>query len=197
MQSAIKSCAPVAAIVALDGLHEPDVPLLDQVHHVAVGAPILVGDLHHQPQVRRHQAGGGVAVARLHVAGGELVLFGLAEQRVLLHLAHVGLERVILGDRGVAVGAPLDHHGQGCVVDGVVRGEIGVDELALRQHDIFIAIRLFSRLGLLPLAHGGLGFAVRVLYLLGFLWIQGASHSEGEQSLKLVAGLAPDDRARL
>jgi hypothetical protein len=50
-------------IVALHGLHQADVALLDEVHDVLVGAAILVRELHHEAQVRRHQARRGAHVA--------------------------------------------------------------------------------------------------------------------------------------
>jgi hypothetical protein len=56
---------PAVGVVALHGLHEADVALLDEVHEVAVGAAVLVGDLHHQAEVGRHHARRGFDVARL------------------------------------------------------------------------------------------------------------------------------------
>jgi hypothetical protein len=44
---------PAVRVVALHRLHEADVALLHEVHEVAVGAAVLVGDLHHQAEVRR------------------------------------------------------------------------------------------------------------------------------------------------
>ena len=87
-------------VVALHGLHQADVPLLDEVHDVLVGAPVLVGDLHHEAQVRRHQPRGGRRVLRLdELLGQRLRLLG-REQRVPLHLAQVRRERIEALDRG-------------------------------------------------------------------------------------------------
>jgi hypothetical protein len=46
---------PAVGIELLHRLDQADVPLLHQVEQVLVGAAILVGDLHHQAQVRGHQ----------------------------------------------------------------------------------------------------------------------------------------------
>ena len=57
------SFTPRYGIVLLHRVDEADVPLLDQVEDVAVGAPVLLGDLHDQPQVGGDEAG-GQALAR-------------------------------------------------------------------------------------------------------------------------------------
>ena len=56
-------------VVLLHRLHEPDVPLLDEVEELEGGAAVLVGDLHHQAQVGGDQLVGGVARRRSRGSG--------------------------------------------------------------------------------------------------------------------------------
>ena len=62
-------------------------------------AVVLVGELHHQPQVGGDQPVGGLHVAGVAVAHGQRVLLLAGEQRVAGDLGHVGLERVRRGER--------------------------------------------------------------------------------------------------
>ncbi len=86
-------------IVPLDGLHQPDVALLDQVHDVAVGAAVLVGDLDHKAKVGGHEGGRGLHVAGFGVAHGQRVLFIRGQQRMALDLPKIDLQRIELRQR--------------------------------------------------------------------------------------------------
>jgi hypothetical protein len=73
-------------------LHQPDVPLLDEVGHAdAVGA-VLVGDLHHETEVRGHQTVPGLEVTLLEATGQLLLLLDLQE-RVAVDLREVERQR--------------------------------------------------------------------------------------------------------
>jgi len=67
---------------------------LDEVHDVFVGAPVLVRELDHEPQVRGDEARGRVDVLRRLVVLRERLLFFRREERVPLDLTEVGLKRV-------------------------------------------------------------------------------------------------------
>jgi len=81
-------------VVSLDGLHQADVPLLDEIHDVAVRAPVFVRELHHEPEVRRDEPRGGIHVAGLRIVDGDAMLLLGSEQRVPLDLVHVDLKRI-------------------------------------------------------------------------------------------------------
>jgi hypothetical protein len=74
-------------VVALDRLHQADVPLLNEVHDVSVSAAIFVGNFYDEPKIGRDQSGRHFRVLRGHEALGEgLRLLGTKE-RVPLDLA--------------------------------------------------------------------------------------------------------------
>ncbi len=130
-------------VVALDRLHEADVALLHEVHDVLVGAPVLVGDLDHEPEVRGDEPCGSRDVARADVLDGERVLLVGREQRVALDLAQVLLHRVEAcerSSRGGDRGYRLVAFGE-AVVDDFPGG---LDDLVVAFARAFL-VRLFAR----------------------------------------------------
>src|SRR5262249_8703121 len=69
---------------------------------VLVGAAILVGDLHDQPEVGLDQLASRLGVAVLDQPRRERALFLRGEQRIAPRLAHVHGHRVALGERAFA-----------------------------------------------------------------------------------------------
>ena len=80
----------LAPVELLDGVHQPEVALLDQVEQRQAGRLVLLGDRHHEAQVRLDE----LALGLLALAGGaaQLTLLGRGEL----------LARVELCDRFVA-----------------------------------------------------------------------------------------------
>src|SRR6185369_707261 len=75
---------PPVRIVFLDGAHEPEATLLDQVGQERRSRAALPGNLRHQPEVALHQGSGDGRIARLAIAAGEPRLFLAAQQRCVL-----------------------------------------------------------------------------------------------------------------
>ena len=87
-----------APVVALDGLHEADVPLLDQVEEAEAAAGIAAGDRDDKTQVRLDQAPAGALIATLEgLREGDLL--GGGQKRNLGDLAQVEADRVLGGTR--------------------------------------------------------------------------------------------------
>ena len=82
----------------LDGAHEAEVPLLDEVEERHIGAPVVAGDGHDEAEVRLDQAHPRGVVAGV-LAARELPLLFARQQRPGADLADVGLERVCGGNR--------------------------------------------------------------------------------------------------
>ncbi len=79
-------------VEALDGPQQAEVALLDQVLQAQPLAGVAAGDVDDQAQVGAHHAVAGLAVAVLDPVG-ELLLLVRVEQRRLVDLAQVGLQR--------------------------------------------------------------------------------------------------------
>src|SRR5438309_1850025 len=88
-------------VVFLHRVHQAHVPFLDQIEQAEGGAPVFVGDLDHQPQIRGHQPVGDLGVVRLLELHRQPVLLFAREQRVPRHLCHVALQRI--GARQIAL----------------------------------------------------------------------------------------------
>ncbi len=64
-----------------DGLHEPDVALLNEVAERKPVTGIAAGHMDHEAQMRQHEALGRIEVVRLAQPGGELELLVGREHR--------------------------------------------------------------------------------------------------------------------
>ena len=99
----------LAPVELLDGVHEAEVALLDQVQQRQAGGLILLGDRDDQAQVRLHE--GLLGLLALHDGAAELALLRGGE--ALGRLGHLGLggppsldglgqaDLVVLGQQGV------------------------------------------------------------------------------------------------
>jgi hypothetical protein len=90
---------PAIGVELLDRLDQADVALLHEVEQVLIRALVLVGDLHHEPQVGGHQPSARLLVPVLDPPHRELVLLLAGQQRVAPHLGHVLAHRVAPGER--------------------------------------------------------------------------------------------------
>src|SRR5438132_7794545 len=106
-------------VVFLHRVHQAYVSFLDQIEQVEGRAPVFVGDLHHQPQIRGHQPVRDLRVVRLLELHRQPVLLFAREQRVPRHLRHVALQRIgarqiaLDGDRQLRVGGRFQLVGAG------------------------------------------------------------------------------------
>jgi hypothetical protein len=91
----------LVGVVALHRLQQAHVSVLDQVEDVRPCAPVLHGDLHHEPQIGEHQEARRLHVALLDPAHRQLVLVFTGDRRVLAELRHVGGEGIGAPDRAV------------------------------------------------------------------------------------------------
>ena len=89
-----------APVVLLDGAHQADVALLDEIEEEHAAADVAFRDGHHEPQVGLDQLPARGRVVALD-ALGERDLLGRGEQRHAADLAQVGAHRVV---RAVAHG---------------------------------------------------------------------------------------------
>ena len=79
-------------VEALDGAQQAEVAFLDEVLQAQALAGVAAGDVDDQAQVGADHAVAGLAVAVLDAVGQLLLLLGV-EQRRLVDLAEVGLQR--------------------------------------------------------------------------------------------------------
>ena len=144
----------LAPVELLDGVHEAEVPLLDQVQQGQAGRLVLLGDRHDQPEVRLHERLLGLLA--FHHGPPELALLGGRDP----------LGR--LGDLGLGVPPGLDglgeaYHvvlGQQWVLTDVCQVE--PDEILVVALDSFL--RQDGRLTFRPVASaGGPGGAVALV----------------------------------
>src|SRR5207302_1074270 len=94
----------LVGVELLHGLHQADVPLLDEVGHLDSVRAILVGDLYDEAQVAGDELVRGVEVPILRVEPGEALLLVDRQQRISVDLRQVHRERT--GARRVG-GCPL------------------------------------------------------------------------------------------
>src|SRR5271166_4276485 len=92
----------LVGVVALHGLKQSNVPLLDEIENVRPGAAVVHGDLHHQAEVREYQFSRGVQIPLFDQADGKPVFLVAIERRVAPKLRKISRERV----------CPLDPHGR-------------------------------------------------------------------------------------
>ncbi len=78
----------------VDRAHEPQIPLLDQVEERDVGARVVAGDRHHEPEVRLDEPPPRDLVA-LVLAACELALLDRRQEPAVPDCPHVELERVL------------------------------------------------------------------------------------------------------
>ena len=118
----------LAVVELLDGPHEADVALLDQVEQGDAAAGVLFGDGDDEPQVRLGKVGLGPPVAALD-APGEVDLLGLGEEGGLADLVQVHLDGVA-GVAALQVGLQylFDELGVFVLLQGLGE-EAGVDDL--------------------------------------------------------------------
>ena len=97
---------PEPPVVALDGLHQADVALLDQVEERQAAAGVAPCDRHHEAQVGLDQPPARAQVAALERLGQRHLLGG-GQQRHLRDLAQVHPDRV-LGQAGGGIGLEVE-----------------------------------------------------------------------------------------
>jgi hypothetical protein len=72
---------PRVGIVALDGLHQADVALLDQVGMRQAVAQVAAGNRDDQTKMRRHQLARGIQILLIAETAGKRLLLRLAQHR--------------------------------------------------------------------------------------------------------------------
>jgi hypothetical protein len=82
----------LVGVEALDGLHQADVALLDQVGVRQAVAQVLARGGNHQPQVRQHQLSGGFDVAGVAQLARKALLFLLRQHRQAVDGRDVGVQ---------------------------------------------------------------------------------------------------------
>ena len=105
-------------VEALHGLHQADVAFLDEVRDLQPVALVAARHVHHETQVREHQALGGLEVVGVDEAAREVPLFLGGEHRHLVHRVDVRVQAAerardgqVVGDQGVAHSDPLQCDG--------------------------------------------------------------------------------------
>ena len=97
-------------VEALDRPQQAEVALLDQVLQAQALAGVAAGDVDHQAQVGADHAVAGLGVALADGDGQFLLVVG-REQRGLVDLAEVGLQRRLDGGGDVSASCGLGHRG--------------------------------------------------------------------------------------
>src|SRR4029077_590033 len=79
---------------ALDGLHDADAALLEQIEDVGPRAAVLIGDRDDEAQVVDDELARRIAIAALAHGLAELALLLLGETRIAAHLGEEALDLV-------------------------------------------------------------------------------------------------------